>query len=109
MAKKTKRKTKKSVQSTAKKVQSSQQPSGLSIAAFVLGLMGFVFSWIPMFGWLLNILAIIFAAVSLKQDKVKGLSIVALILGILGLLIWILAVAFSPFFIGSYGHMLMIR
>jgi uncharacterized membrane protein len=87
----------------------SQQPSGISITAFVLGLMGFVFSWIPTFGWVLNILAIIFASVSLKQDKVKGFSIVALILGIIGICIWLLATAFSPYFLGSYMGMLGMR
>lgn len=86
----------------------SEQPSGLSIAAFVISLVGFLFSWFIFIGWLLNLLAIIFASVSLRQDKNKGLSIVALILGIIGLAVWLLALIFSSFFVGTMFQMLRI-
>jgi hypothetical protein len=85
--------------------QTVQQASnGLGTAGFVLGLIGLLFSFIPVIGvvaWPLVILGIVFSAVGMgKASKGratnKGLSIAGLVLSIVGLIICVVwAVAFK--------------
>ncbi|MFI5606224.1 MmpS family transport accessory protein [Amycolatopsis sp. NPDC051903] len=71
--------------------------NGLGTAGFVLGLIGLIFSFIPIIGliaWPLVILGIIFAAVGLGRIRKhratnKGLTITGLVLSVIGLIICI--------------------
>lgn len=78
--------------------------NGLGTAGFVLGLVGLVFSFIPIIGvvaWPMVILGLIFGAVGYSRCRSgratnKGLSIAAVVLSIVGLLVCILyATAFA--------------
>jgi hypothetical protein len=80
-------------------VQTSTKPSnGLGTAGFVVGLIGLVFSFIPLIGvvaWPLVILGIVFSAVGIaKANKGrasnKGLAIAGLVVSVIGLAICIL-------------------
>jgi hypothetical protein len=82
--------------------QPAQQPrNGLGTAGFVLGLVGLVFSLIPLVGvvaWPLVILGVIFSAIGFARTRSgaatnKGLSIAGLVVSIVGLVICILWVA----------------
>lgn len=82
--------------------QPAQQPSnGLGVAGFVLGVVGLVFSFIPLIGivaWPLVILGVIFSAVGFARTRSgaatnTGLSIAGLVMSIVGLVICILWVA----------------
>jgi hypothetical protein len=85
--------------------QTTQQPSnGLGTSGFVLGLIGLIFSFIPVIGmiaWPLVILGIIFSAIGLNKAAKgratnKGLAITGLVVSIIGLVICIVwAVAFK--------------
>jgi hypothetical protein len=78
--------------------------NGFGTAAFVFGLLGLLFSFIPIIGiiaWPLVLLALVFAAIGLAKAKSnratnRGLTIAGLVCALLGLLICILyAAAFS--------------
>ncbi len=78
--------------------------NGFGTAAFVLGLLGLLFSFIPIIGiiaWPLVLLALVFAAIGLAKAKSnratnRGLTIAGLVCALLGLLICIVyAAAFS--------------
>lgn len=78
--------------------------NGFGTAAFVLGLLGLLFSFIPIIGiiaWPMVLLAVVFGAVGLAKASSgratdRGLAIAGLICGLLGLMICILyAAAFS--------------
>ncbi|MBI2670852.1 DUF4190 domain-containing protein [Candidatus Woesearchaeota archaeon] len=97
--KKAKKQTKPVAKAEAKQVRGLRQDKtpALSVAAFLFSLLGFVFSWILNFGWALSLLGIIFASVSMKKDRNKGLAITSLIIGVLGLVIWLLLFLYRPF------------
>src|SRR5687767_2039525 len=75
--------------------------NGFGTAAFVLGLLGLLFSFIPLIGviaWPLVLLALVFAAVSFTkmrngQALNRGLTIAGLVCALIGLLICILYAA----------------
>ncbi len=78
--------------------------NGFGTAAFVLGLLGLLFSFIPIIGviaWPLVLLALVFAGLGLSRVRAgratnKGLTIAGLVCAVIGLLICILyAAAFS--------------
>ena len=72
----------------------SIKPSGLSIAAFLFSMLGFLFSWMLGIGWALSLISIIFASASFKNGRSRGLSIISLIVGIIGLLLWLIFLMF---------------
>lgn len=66
--------------------------NGLSTASWILGIIGFVFNWIPFFGimvWILAILSIIFGSVGIYRASKRKVGmaggIVGLILGIVNI------------------------
>jgi heme/copper-type cytochrome/quinol oxidase subunit 2 len=85
--------------------QTPEKPSnGLGTSGFVLGLIGLIFSFIPVIGmvaWPLVILGIIFSAIGFNKANKgratnKGLAITGLVVSIIGLVICIVwAVAFG--------------
>jgi len=65
--------------------------SGLAVAALILGIIGVVFFWVPIFGVICSLLAIIFGGAGLYQtqrgDRRGGSAAVAgLVLGIIGVI-----------------------
>ena len=70
--------------------------SGFAIASLILGIFALLIGWIPIFGWLILILAIIFGFIGLqriKKDvgtKGKGMAIAGIIMGFISLAITIL-------------------
>lgn len=85
--------------------QTPEKPSnGLGTSGFVLGLIGLIFSFIPVIGmiaWPLVILGIIFSAIGFSKANKgratnKGLAITGLVVSVIGLVICIVwAVAFG--------------
>ena len=82
--------------------QAPAKPSnGLGTAGFVLGLIGLLFSFIPLIGvvaWPLVILGIIFSAIGISKATKgratnKGLAIAGLVVSVVGLVVCILWVA----------------
>ncbi|KAA2264767.1 DUF4190 domain-containing protein [Solihabitans fulvus] len=79
----------------------AQPQNGLGTSGFVLGLLGAIFSWIPIIGviaWPLSIVGAVLSAVGLSkankgQANNKGLAIAGLVLSIVGLVVCILWVA----------------
>ena len=56
----------------------------MGIAGFVLGLLSLVCCWVPVLGFLLGIIGIVFSAIGIVKKKNKGLSIAGLVTGIIG-------------------------
>ncbi len=80
----------------------TQPSNGLGTAGFVLGLVGLIFSPIPLIGviaWPLVILGIIFSAIGISKVRAgratnNGLSIAGLVVSVIGLvicIIWVVA------------------
>jgi hypothetical protein len=81
----------------------TQPSNGLGTSGFVLGLIGLIFSPIPLVGviaWPLVILGIIFSAIGISKVRAgratnKGLSIAGLVVSVIGLVIcivWVVAI-----------------
>lgn len=86
---------------TPPQVPATRPSNGLGTAGFVVGLIGLLFSFIPLIGvvaWPLVILGIIFSAVGISKAAKgratnKGLAIAGLVVSIAGLVVCILWVA----------------
>lgn len=70
-----------------------QQPvkktNGIGTAGFVLALTAIFLGWIPIFGWLIWILGVIFSFVGVFKEP-RGLSIAGLVISFIGILLLIL-------------------
>ena len=71
--------------------------NGLGVAGFVIALIGFIFSWIPLINvfsiWLCWVgLVLSLVAVFLKNKK-KGLAIAGIVLGVVGIALYYLVYA----------------
>jgi hypothetical protein len=85
--------------------------SGLAIASFVLGILSVLMGFIPVFGWALIILTLIFGFISLSQIRKnnhlrgKGLAITGLVLGFIAVLIsLVLFIAIISLFSYAVGN-----
>lgn len=76
-----------------KKLLEKGDGSGNNIAGFILGLLGFVFCWVPILGLILCLLGAIFSGLGLGK-KNKGLGIAGLVLALLGLIVAIIITIF---------------
>lgn len=66
----------------------NQQPSnsnGLGVAGFVLALITLFLGWIPVFGWILWLLGLIFSACGLHKAP-RGLAIAGLVISLIDLI-----------------------
>ena len=74
------------------KEEVKEKTSGKAITSFVLGIISFFIGWVPIIGWLLILLSLIFGFLSLKEMKdsthLKGktLAIVGIVLAFLSLI-----------------------
>lgn len=80
--------------------------NGLGTAALVLGIIGVVLCWIPVTGWALGILAIIFGGVGMGRAKSgeatnKSAAVAGLILGAVALAIWVIVLVYVIVALGS--------
>jgi hypothetical protein len=58
---------------SAQAPQAQEQGNGLAVAGMVLGIIGLVFCWVPVLGWILALLGLIFGAVGNgKANKIGG-------------------------------------
>ena len=67
--------------------------NGMGIAGFVLALLGVILCWVPILGWILWLLGLIFSIIGMCR-KPKGLAIAGLVLSCIDLIILIVMVAF---------------
>ena len=83
--------------------QPVKNSNGSAVAGFVLALIGVFISWIPVIGWIIWLLGLIFSCVGLGTAKRKqsglGLSIAGLVLSLLGLIIVIIAIITAAAFL----------
>lgn len=82
----------------------NQAPKGNSIgtAGFVLAIIGVIFSWVPVFGWIAWVLGLIFSFVGIFKEP-KGLSIAGLVLSLIGIVILIV---FATVFAAAFASVL---
>ena len=84
-----------------------QQPvaptNGLAIASFVVGIVAFISGWIPFWGLLVGVAAVLLGMIALKKPEGKGLSITGIVTGGLGALAGLTATAFVILAIVSSG------
>jgi uncharacterized membrane protein len=68
-----------------------KESNGLGTAGFILSLVTLFFGWIPVLGWILWLLGLIFSAVGISKSKKtgtgRGLSIAGLVISLLGAVI----------------------
>ena len=64
---------------------SSVQKSGLAVTALVLGIVGLVTGWIPGWGILIGILAILFGGIALAKRQSKPMAISGLVMGVVSI------------------------
>jgi len=70
----------------------NKKTSGLAIASLVLGIFSVLLGWIPFFGWILVILAILFGVLALINinkglNSGRGLAFAGFVLGIIGFIL----------------------
>ena len=68
--------------------------NGLSVAALVVGIVAFVSGWIPLWGVLVGIAALVLGILALKKTNGKGMAIAGIVTGGLGALTGILVTIF---------------
>ena len=56
---------------------------GFGVTALVLGLVGIIFCWIPLFGLILPILALIFGGIGIYLLSGRGMAIAGLVIGLI--------------------------
>ena len=71
-------------------VQVQEQGNGIGTAGFILALLTLFLGWIPVLGWIMWVLGLIFSAIGIgrakKTGKGKGLSIAGLVISLLGVI-----------------------
>ncbi|MCF7928194.1 MAG: hypothetical protein K9L68_04420 [Spirochaetales bacterium] len=68
----------------------------MGTASLVLGIVSLFLGWIPIFGQLLAVLAVIFGALRLRRGSMKrGQAITGFVLGLLALVEGILVITFA--------------
>lgn len=60
---------------------------GLSVAALVLGIVGLVLCAVPMLGFLLGVIALIFGIIGIRRQPAKGMAITGIVTGSVAILI----------------------
>jgi hypothetical protein len=72
--------------------QQSSKSNGLGTAGFVLALLGLIFWWVPVLGWVLLGLGFLFSFIGVFKAP-RGLAIAGLILSLIDIVILIVVVA----------------
>jgi hypothetical protein len=77
-----------------------QKTNGLGTAGFILALIGLFLGWIPLFGWAIWFLGLIFSFIGVFKAP-RGLSIAGLVISLVGL--FLLVVVFAA--VANIGDM----
>jgi hypothetical protein len=65
-----------------------QESNGIGTAGFVLALIGLFLGWIPILGWIVWLLGLIFSFIGVFKSP-KGLSIAGLVISLIGIVLLI--------------------
>lgn len=68
--------------------QTPKQSNGMGTAGFVLALLGLFLSWVPVLGWILWLLGLIFSIIGACRQP-RGLAIAGIVISCLGLIVLI--------------------
>jgi len=68
--------------------QQQKKSNGLGIAGFVLALIALFLVWVPVLGWILWLLGLIFSFIGVFK-KPKGLAIAGLVISLIGIIVLI--------------------
>jgi hypothetical protein len=82
-------------------VVAQQPPNGVAVGGMVTGIVGLVFGWVPVVGFVLGALAVILSGVGIRNANVKNAS--GRGMAVAGLVCGILAVIFGFFWIAVVG------
>lgn len=69
--------------------QNRQTGGGLAIAGMIVGIVGLLFCWIPIFGFFVTLTGLILSAFGMKSRE-RGMAIAGLVMSIIGILISLL-------------------
>ncbi len=79
--------------------QQAQQRNGAATAGMVCGILGLLLFWLPILGWLLAILGIVFGGVGIARARRgapnEGLGMTGVVCGVLSLVIYVALVVAS--------------
>lgn len=70
-------------------VPEAPKTNGMGVAGFVLALLGLFLGWVPVLGWILWVLGLIFSVIGVFRTP-KGLAIAGLIITFIGLIVLII-------------------
>ena len=65
--------------------QEQRKSNGMGTAGFVLALIGLFFSWIPILGWVIWFLGVLFSAIGVFRTP-RGMAIAGLCISFIGLI-----------------------
>ncbi|PIV57938.1 MAG: hypothetical protein COS14_12230 [Bacteroidetes bacterium CG02_land_8_20_14_3_00_31_25] len=68
--------------------QQQKKSNGLGTAGFVLALIALFLGWVPVLGWILWLLGLIFSFIGVFK-KPKGLAIAGLVISLIGIIVLI--------------------
>jgi len=72
--------------------QQQKKSNGLGTAGFVLALIALFLGWVPVLGWILWLLGLIFSFIGVFK-KPKGLAIAGLVISLIGIIVLIVIFA----------------
>ena len=72
--------------------QIQKKSNGLAIAGFVLALLALFLGWVPVLGWILWLLGLIFSLVGIFKTP-RGFAIAGLVISLLGLILLLVVFA----------------
>ncbi len=68
-----------------------EQKNGLGTAGFVLSIVAIVLSWVPVLGWILWLLGLIFSFVGIFKQP-RGLAIAGLVISLIGIIMLVVLI-----------------
>lgn len=71
----------------------TQDKKGMSIASMVLGIIGLVMSCVPVLGFFLSVLAIVFGAIGMNKGN-KGMAIAGIVCGTINIVLHVIFIIF---------------
>lgn len=74
--------------------QGPPRSNGIGTDGFVLALIGFLFFWVPLVGWIAWLLGLILSACGMFK-KPRGLAIAGLVISVFSLIVWVQLVEFE--------------